>query len=323
MTNSHKKRTCLKCNLLRLKHRLPGDGDWLFPTFGPPCSRCATAAPSRDLAAEFTNEDKTHAAFKRVPRGKFRTRLLIEHAREATKNVQDIAALQNDKAKALLGTSSFAVAAVLGLLAFVERTRDAVPTAVLLLEVALYLFAVSHVYRALRNAIQATTRNEVVGVPTQELLSTLSMKSRKEDAVNRRLAACYLATANDTHKRLLPRIRQILAGQISFKYAMLWGGVLLLFHIGSLFIFSATQANEINDSASSATVVGDIRTTKDADVVHSVDSADGPVSYKGSVEPTDARSEDTAVPSSVPGLDVVVPSRRDAVGGDLPGTAGE
>jgi len=325
LTSSHKKRACFKCGLLHLKHCLPGDGDWLFPTFGPPCSRCATPAPSRDIAAEFTNEDKTHAAFKRVPRGEFRTRLLVEHSREATKNVQDIAALQNDKAKALLGTSSFAVAAVLGLLAFVERTRDAVPTAILLFEVVLYLFALSHVYRALRNAIQAITRNEVVGVPTQEVLTALSARSREEDAINRRLAACYLATANQTHERFLPRIRQLLAGQISFRYAVLWGGALLVFHIGMLFLFNSTKGGEINPAASQRSAY-DITTRAIPDVVHLVGSVDDVVASNrdvGPVGPSDTRTEDAAASPSEPGPDVDVPSRWDVVDGDLRGTAGE
>lgn len=255
MTDSHDK-FCIRCWLLGLKHKLPSDGDWLFPTFSTDCKKCSKQKHQQeDLASQFDSPEKALSRFEEVPAGDARGKLLLEHAEDWTQKVQDIAALQQEKAKSLLGTSSFAAAALFGSLKIIEDdlSHDS-PTRVV--EIVLFFWACTHVYRALKNAIQAVTRNESVTISTQDFINSLNGEGSDDlDSAYRRLAAHHVSSANQTHKKLLDRIKLIQGGQISFRYGLVFIGILLILHVSVLAWSSQPKSKKTSLEGSTEMVV--------------------------------------------------------------------
>jgi len=218
---------------LGIKYRLPDDGDWLFPTFSRRCKTCKESVQG-DLADAFSEAGSAVSAFGAIPPDADSTKILVEHAHTCKARVKEIADLQHDKAKALLGTSSFSAAMWLAAVALMEKDYAHFSNAAMVLQIGFFLLASSHLYRSLREAIKAITRNEAEEVPTQTYVEILSQRRPEEqdlDGTLRKLAAETIAAANRTHALYLPRIEQVQRGQISFRYSLVFLGLMLAVHL--------------------------------------------------------------------------------------------
>lgn len=151
--------------------------------------------------------------------------LLYEHAKDQLESAEATQDTVRDKAKQLLGTVSFTLALMSASLVLVREWHATVPLLATVGILALFFWVIAHFVRALILSIQAITRDEVVGVSTQQIAKVLKASSGDyaNNAVYTKLASAFRAAASQTRRRTLDSVNRVILAQRSF----LWGLILL------------------------------------------------------------------------------------------------
>ena len=210
-------------------------GDWLFSSEAVCKKHRPTAHAQCDLDSAFETPERALVEFADVivPEGR---KLLYDHAKEKFQAAEVTQATERDKAKQLLGTTSFTLALISASLALLRDSPTGFPLWATIILAILFLWVVSHFLRALLLSIRAITRDETIAVSTQAVVGVLKEPGEKyEDAqVYQRLAADLRSATTQTNSRLLHRVNQVILAQTSFR----WGLTLLPLLFGLYVLFA-------------------------------------------------------------------------------------
>lgn len=211
---------CWRCSLLRLKHKLPADGDWLFSTASQ-CESCArTQLNPDDLAAQFETKDGALKAFAPVKTEAGRDAIL-EHAKEWSASIDDVRDTVRDKAKVILGATAFTFAVMSAAIGLLQATSDALPQWAWVLLLSLFFWILLHFVRSLVLSLSAITRDTTETISTHQIIEFASrsdVESKEEGKLQ--LAAEILAAATRTHRRTRPDVNRVILAQASFVWGL-------------------------------------------------------------------------------------------------------
>lgn len=235
---------CKRCMCMAAKGWLGWNGDWLFVTFASPCASCAAKqlVEYRDLDLDYETTEAAEVAFSPVTAPEAVTALL-DHAKEYYEGVIQAQGIVRDKAKLLLGATSFTIG-VFALAATV--LKDALPNmSVGLLVVALVslVLPASHFVRALFYAIVAITRESTCAVSTQEAVEALSSGADEYDKTKaeRQLAARYRTAATTTNQWLMEPKSKVMLAQGCFKWGLLLLPLLVLEYLILVYVVGTSS----------------------------------------------------------------------------------
>ena len=216
---------CWRCSFLRIKCRLPSDGDWLFSTTQR-CRKHLHDGTQIDLDEDFATPERALETFGKID-SVDASKLLFEHAKSRWTRAESTIDATRDKAKVVMGATTVAFAIVTAVAAQVWAIPSAVSWPHILLLAGLVL-VVAHFIRALALSLQAITRDVLELPSTQrwaEILRAEQVESGKAYLV---LAAETLSSAVATNARLRERVNSVILAQTSFKWALILSPFLLI-----------------------------------------------------------------------------------------------
>jgi hypothetical protein len=242
---------CKYCKFLRWKSGLQFEGDWLFSS-GNACSAHPVVPEGLvDLEREFDHADQAFQAFDAVsvPDGR---KMLYQHAKDEMKEVISRRSTVHDKAKQLLGSTSFTLAIISASLALLHEWYAIVPWWNALIMLLLFAWVVSHFLRSLILSIQLITRDEVISVPTQQFVKILSAPkdAYKNGRIYVHLAAQTRAAAAATSRRVRGRVNQIILAQTSFRWGLTLLPMLVAWNALAIVWYSHPPMTNVPSSAS-------------------------------------------------------------------------
>jgi len=148
---------------------------------------------------------------------------LMRHAEGKAARVEDMRQVTRDKAKLLVGTSSFGFAVIVGSVSLIHESLDRLPTWLLLTLLPVLVVAAVHLVRAIMLAVRALIREQDFQVPTQEVVNLLSDASVDKESRQKKLAGHVLSAAAQTTALVRARVNQVILAQTSF----FWGVALM------------------------------------------------------------------------------------------------
>lgn len=217
---------CITCRLLKWKCSLPYDGDWIFSTQTACEKHIYNTGAILDLDSQFETGDGSLEAFTPVTVPEAR-KLLFDHTKELSQEVNARHASVRDKAKLLLGSTSLTLALLSASVALVEKWHSDIPRWAIIVIFIAFFWVVAHFVRALILSIRAITREVSVSVPTQRVVDCLTGDEAafRSGEVFQRLAAELRAATAQSNRQALERINLVIVAQTSFR----WGLTLLPF----------------------------------------------------------------------------------------------
>ena len=299
---------CFRCKLLAAKSRLGANGDWLFVTMERSCSKCAPEPDGRnpvDLDCEYSTLSGAEAAFSLVASEKA-VDLLLEHSKEYYDGVLAAQDLQRDKAKTLLGCTTFTMAVLSFSATLMKDFLGELPNLAFLVVLLLFGVVMGHFVRGLKVAIEATMLEKVVAVSTQEIVELGAIEKKFFDPVvaRRALAARYRAAATQTNQYLTEVKSQIVLAQACFK----WGFyVLPVFVVASLLVAYSMSRTLVSTRDIGSMPDDVVSRMEAADVLNRLSDLEN--SFEGSLSMSQAlREEVSSVRADLMGLMMVVSS---------------
>jgi hypothetical protein len=206
---------------------LPGDGDWIFSSTNQ-CESCAsTQQHSGDLAAQFETPDGALKAFAPITTQTGR-KAILEHAKEWSASIDDLRSTVRDKAKVILGATSFTFAVMSLAIGVLQNTSEALPRWAWILLLVLFFWVLLHFTRSLILSLDAITRDKTETVSTAQVIEFASRcdaqgseESEESEESELRFAAEVLAAATRTHKMARASVNRVILAQASFVWGLL------------------------------------------------------------------------------------------------------
>jgi hypothetical protein len=212
----------IKTRLIKLKQTLPLNGDWLYPTESPPQS----SPDGDDLAVIYSETKEINAELKQTRSSVGHAPFLYEAERFAAKAAKRAEHVR-DKAKSLLGTSTFIGAVVLGIMSFFAE-HIASSSYKVLFPIGIFLMLMLLQFsRSLMCSIEVMTRETSIEISTADVITAFNEATDLDD-YKRRLGIVLLATANQHEIEINKRVNKLILGQTGFKFGLFHTFVLIL-----------------------------------------------------------------------------------------------
>jgi hypothetical protein len=174
----------------------------------------------RDLDLDYETPGQAYAAFKDVTADDA-IETLLEHSKEYYSDTITTQGVIRDKAKLLLGTTSFTLAVFSGGVALLKESFGGAPTWLVVVMSLLFVVIVVHFARALWHALETITREETCAVSTQDVLAAVVVPESGLSETKRRLAADYRSAATQTAKYLVKRKLGLMLAQGCLKWGLI------------------------------------------------------------------------------------------------------
>jgi len=254
---------------LKLKSKLPYNGDWLFVTGNLPDEE----DEQKDLEDDYDAPEKVLQNFNSNNLDVIK--ITYDRVKAHELRIDNLADQTRDKAKILLTTSSVVSAIFLGVISFFPTSITMFNIWVITIELLIFLLLAAHLIHALIRAISVITREGSVYTPPHELLGNChNAQFSNEDhplSSYKKAISQILAYSNQTHKYILERSNKLILGQHAFKYGLEFFFILIVFHMVA-FISSANirpqdpiaKLNEFEKKISSTII------TKQNDIINEI-----------------------------------------------------
>jgi hypothetical protein len=206
--------------VLKLKHKLPLGGDWLFVTETPSSDDVLT----QDLVMEYLNQEDV--LFDLKTENENVVKLIYERALKYNKDVENISENIKKKAEILLRMTSFVSAIFFGILSFVSVSKNMnVPNWMLFLISIFFILMGVHLISSLVQAIKVMTREELVLSSPQQIVfkSNEDIQGNNENIVlhaYKMAISDIISNACNTHKLIRRSINKVIIAQYSFVYGL-------------------------------------------------------------------------------------------------------
>ncbi len=225
------------------KTLLGKNGDWLYVSLEGPCSKCdATSGPQEhDLDLDFASTDQAYEAFGAVTEADGMS-LVLEHAKAYYDGVVETQGIIRDKAKLLLGATSFTIGVFALATTVLKDSLQSMAWWQMSLIVIVFVVVTVHFTRALVYALVAITQESTQAVSTQEVIAALQGRGAEfiMPEVERRLAAHYRSAATQTNQRMIGGKTTVMLAQGCFKWGLVWLPVLVFGCLLTAYIVGAS-----------------------------------------------------------------------------------
>lgn len=236
-----------KDRLLKLKQVLPANGDWLCPTPAP-----VPVGSVEDLAETYSDPENVLEAVPTPLSSEIADAVLAE-ANRIAQAASVRADTVRDKAKVLLGTSSFVGAVVTGILSFSFQHIKVLPTWISLPFIVLFALMLVQFGFSLVRSIRAMTRETLHELTPRELGRIIQVGGELEE-FKRRLAATRFALANKTSIFVTQKVNDLILGQVGFGFGLFYA-LILLFVFAIAFVTSDSGISDIRTETTTAQAI--------------------------------------------------------------------
>ncbi len=227
-----------------IKSKLFLNGDWLYVTLDKQKVDNEVNLDEIDLNEALLNENENLAKIKDADEQTLK--LMYERVLIAESSSRERADTVRDKAKALLGTSTFVSAILFGISTYFIPLIFKNPFYILVFESILLFLMFAHFTRSLMAAMSVLLRESYFEFPPAEILNikgTLTEIYKKNIAV---LLACIA----ETQKFTTSKVNKLILGQDSFRYGLCY--LFIIFFIHNLTIFldlnNLQKTSNVSDS---------------------------------------------------------------------------
>jgi uncharacterized protein YoxC len=218
---------------MRLKSKLPLNGDWLFVTIFN-----NEKDSGQDLAEKYFDQDEILSSFD-INADREVTKVLYERAVGFDKMISDTATQVRDKAKTLFGGMSIVSAILFGVTSLsLSSIRDSSLWLVILACIFFVLMS-AHFGNAISRALRAMIREQEIHTSTSEYLEL--SKSKEISEVYRLLFSKIVAYANKTHDFVNKRVNSVIIAQHAFGWGLFYFSLLFILLIVTSFLNSPTS----------------------------------------------------------------------------------
>jgi hypothetical protein len=209
----------MKSLLIKLKSKLPLNGDWLFVTETP-------VKVDNNQVDQATGYDNPNEVITRLQSNDTDTlKITYDRAKEFERSICQAADHIRDKAKTLLSTGTFVSAALFGVSTFFLTPMLDLHLGIVIILITLFILMVSHFLRALALSVYVMTREEYVQAAPLEFIN---LEHGKTIAVTLKEAiAQVIAYANQTSEYIRLRSNKLIIAQHAFRWGLFF--FLLLF----------------------------------------------------------------------------------------------
>ena len=234
--------------LLKVKQALPLNGDWLWPTPTP-----APTGLVEDLAETYSISEKVLEAIPMPLPAGIADALMAEVNRIAQGTLVRTDTVR-DKAKVLLGTSSFVGAVVTGILSLSFQHMKLLPAWINVPFTILFALMLIEFGFSLILSMRAMTRETLHELAPRQL-GRMIEEAGEIDEFKRRLAATRFALANKNSIFTTEKVNYLILGQIGFGFGLFYALILFLVFA----IAFVTSENKVSDVKSDAVATQSLR----------------------------------------------------------------
>ena len=205
---------------LKLKSKLPCNGDWLFVTQAPNKNK----KQQKDLADIFC---KKAEFIKRLPEindnGDIVYKLASEYYDSSAKSID----ITREKASTLLNTASFVAAIMLSTIAFISSIDNIFEKQGLyIVFVAVVVVMIVNFFQTLILSIMVLRKNTSIEISPQDIIDTQNKKTPLKE-----MAARKIEYACKTQKHTLKKINMVILAQTAFRNGIIYFAILLLLQL--------------------------------------------------------------------------------------------
>ena len=220
--------------LLKLKHKLPFNGDWIYPTATP-----VSSDGVEDLAEVFSDPQRVLATIPVTLPSGINESLVVEANR-----IAQVASTRADtvrmKAQVLLGTSSFVGAVILGVVSFFSQHLIFLPSWVNWILIAFLTLLLFQFGLSLIRSVKVMTREQVIEVSPRDL-GQITQQVKSLEEFQRRLIGTRIAVAYRNQKYVNDKVNDLILGQVGFGYGLFYAFVLVLIFVIGIYLSGVTK----------------------------------------------------------------------------------